>query len=634
MTKPHAPFPIRPSHASLRLIATTDLHGHVLAYDYLWDQPSDQVGLARAAALVAGARAEATASILVDNGDFLNGTVMSDLVARGELEGPHPVIAAMNELGYDAVNLGNHEFNYGLEALITALEQADFPILSSNVYSTSLSGLWPQRNGGPLVQRSVILDRQLVTGEGLSFPIRIGLLGLLPPQITRWDRRHLLGRVGTTGILETARAEAAALKRRGADIVIALSHSGIEDRPYRPGDENASAAVAGLPDVDAVVAGHTHRRFPGPGFETVPGIEPETGTIHGTPVVEAGFWGSHVAVIDLELRHTQFGWIKVRGRGAARPIAERSSGHALHALVQSNPKVEAAVEDTHRHTLRRMRAPVGETAVPLHSYFTMLGMDAALKVVTDAQAWLVRSLLEGQPGGDLPLLSASAPGKSGGRGGPDFYTEVRAGPISHRSLSDLYLFPNTMTVLDVSGRMLLDWLEHCAGAFRQVAPGAQDVKLRNEGFPTFNFDIVDGLRYTIDLSQPARFGPAGELLHPEATRVVEVTYQGKPVEEDDRFALATNNYRATGGGGFPGIETAPVLVETLMTNREALAGYIAQAGVLKPRPDPVFRFAPLDGATVLFDSGPSARSYLGDLTLPAEDVGETDGGFARFRLTL
>ncbi|MFQ6551356.1 bifunctional 2',3'-cyclic-nucleotide 2'-phosphodiesterase/3'-nucleotidase [Aestuariibius insulae] len=628
------PFPVRPGHASLRILGTTDLHGHVMAYDYLGDRPSHKVGLARTARLIDEARQEVPVSVLFDNGDFLNGTAMSDLHARQQINAPHPVIAAMNELGYDAVALGNHEFNYGLETLSQALEDAEFPIVCSNIHPVGVRSIWPEPDGHPLVRRQVIIERRLKTGEGLSFPIKIGVVGLLPPQIIHWDRRHLLGRVTTSGIRETAEIEARALRRRGADIVIALSHSGLSNKSYEPGDENASVAVAELQGIDAVLAGHTHRVFPAEDGVLVDGAHPVTGTIRGTPVVEAGFWGSHMAVIDLELRRTQFGWIVVAGRGEARPIARRDHNGNVHALVKSMPDVEASVASAHDRTLTEMRRPVGRTQKPLHSFFTLLGMDRALKVVADAEVKQVSRLLERQSGGALPLLCATAPAKSGGRGGPDFYTLVPEGPITLRGLSDLYIFPNTMTVLGVSGAVLRKWLEHSAGAFHQIHPHLEDQPLYDAEYPSFNFDVMDGLTYEIDLSQPARYDVDGRLRAPESRRVRHLRYAGRPVRDADRFALATNNYRATGGGSFPGVEEAEVLVETLMTNRDALAAYVEAEGTLDPEPDPVFTFTDLGGVSVIFETSPAARDYLQDMPMPGEDLGNTEEGFARFRLRL
>ncbi len=605
-----------------------------MAYDYLGDRPSHRVGLARTARLIEDARRQVPVSVLFDNGDFLNGTAMSDLHARQKPEEPHPVIAAMNELGYDAVTLGNHEFNYGLETLTQALSTARFPLVSSNIHPVGVRPIWPEVNGHPLVRRNFIVERRLKTGEGLSFTIKIGIVGLLPPQIIQWDRRHLLGRVATSGIREAAQLEARTLRRTGADIVIALSHSGISDKPYETGDENASATIAALPEIDAVLAGHTHRIFPGPDTAQVTGADPITGLIHGTPLVEAGFWGSHLAVIDLELRRTQFGWIVVAARGDARPIAERDRAGDVRALVKSVPKIEASVAPAHEHTLTEMRRPVGETRKPLHSFFSLLGTDRALKIVADAEMKQVTRLLAGQQASSLPLLCATAPAKSGGRGGPDFYTLVPAGPINLRGLSDLYIFPNTMTVLGVSGAVLKNWLEHSAGAFHQIRPRLEDQPLYNQDYPSFNFDVIDGLTYQIDLSRPARYDVDGRLIAPESRRIRHLRYKGAPVRDSDRFALATNNYRATGGGGFPGVEEADVLVETLMTNREALARYVEASDYLDPDPTPVFTFTGLGGTSVLFETSPAARDYLEDMPIAGEDLGNTEDGFARFRLRL
>ena len=241
---------------------TTDLHVHVWPYDYYSDRAVDTVGLARTAAHIADIRAEATNSLLLDNGDFLQGNPMGDYIAyeRGMNDGDmHPVITAMNAVGFDASTLGNHEFNYGLDFLMKSLAGAAFPVVSANVVKEQ--GADPTKDT-TLLKPYVILDRELTDGAGEKHAIRIGLIGFVPPQIVNWDRKHLEGNVTTRDIVAAAEAYVPQMREEGADIIIALSHSGIGAADRSDGMENASVPLAAIDGVDALLTGHSHLVFP------------------------------------------------------------------------------------------------------------------------------------------------------------------------------------------------------------------------------------------------------------------------------------------------------------------------------------------------------------------------------------
>ncbi len=273
---------------------TTDIHVHVFPYDYYADKPRDTVGLSRTASIINEIRSEATNSILVDNGDFLQGNPMGDYIAyeRGMKEGDaHPIITAFNTVGYDAATLGNHEFNYGLDFLEKSLASAEFPVVLANV--SKAQGATP-RDDKTLIKPYAIIDREIEMGDGTKHSIKIGVIGFAPPQIMNWDRKHLEGNVQARDIVETARAYVPEMKEQGCDLVIALSHSGIGDANHVDGMENASVVLAGVDGIDALVTGHNHLVFPSPTFSDRPGIDVEKGTLMGKPAVMGGFWGSHL----------------------------------------------------------------------------------------------------------------------------------------------------------------------------------------------------------------------------------------------------------------------------------------------------------------------------------------------------
>lgn len=617
----------------LRLMETTDLHVHVWPYDYYSDRPVDNIGLARTASLVRAIRDEAANAMLLDNGDFLQGNPMGDYIAyeRGMKDGDmHPVITAMNTLGFEASTLGNHEFNYGLDFLMKSLAGADFPVISANV-AKELGG--DPTKDTTLVPPTVILDRKVKDGAGNEHPIRIGLIGFVPPQIMQWDRRHLEGKVRTRDIVEAAKAHVPQLREQGADIVIALSHSGIGDAQHAEGMENASVPLAAVDGIDAVFTGHSHLPFPGPKFEGFAAVDHARGTIHGKPGVMADFWGSHLGVIDLMLEKDGGEWRIAAFETALRPIAERVE-REWKPLVESQQDVLDSVKPEHEATLEYVRTPVGKTSARLHSYFALVADDPSVQIVSQAQEWYVKQLLKGTQWEGLPVLSAAAPFKAGGRGGPDYYTDVPPGDVAIKNVADLYLYPNTVRAVLVSGSQVKDWLERSAGIFNRIEPGKEDQPLINPEFPSYNFDVIDGVTYRIDLTQPSKYDREGELINPDASRITDLAIDGKPVEPDAQFVVATNNYRAGGGGNFPGTGDTTI-IEAPDTNRDVIVRFILEQGTINPAADNNWSFKPVPGATVTFDTGPGGTDALSDVkAVQIEPVGDAPDGFARYRIRL
>jgi len=631
------PFSARAAagQAHLRIMETTDLHVHVWPYDYYGDRAVDTVGLARTAAHIADIRSEATNALLLDNGDFLQGNPMGDYIAyeRGMKEGDmHPIITAMNAVGFDASTLGNHEFNYGLDFLMKSLAGANFPIVSANVIKEQGSD---PTNDTTLIPPYVILERNLTDGAGDTHPIKVGLIGFVPPQIMNWDRKHLEGNVTARDILETARAYVPQMREEGADIIIALSHSGIGSADETDLMENASVPLAAVDGIDALVTGHSHLVFPSPTYADYAAVDSEKGLIHGKPATMAGFWGSHLGVIDLMLEREAGEWRVVNSAVETRPISKRNEDRSVTALVESNETVLAATETAHTETLSYIRRAVGKTAAPLHSYFALVADDPSVQIVSIAQKWYIEEMMKGTEHEGLPILSAAAPFKAGGRGGPEYYTDVPAGDVAIKNVADLYLYPNTVRAVRISGADVRNWLERSAGMFNQVEPGTSDTALLNPSFPSYNFDVMDGVTYQIDLSQPSKFGPKGESLNPDANRIKNLAYNGQPVSDDMEFVVATNNYRASGGGDFPGADGSTVIFEAPDTNRDVIVRYIVEQGTIQPSADENWTFAPLADTSVLFETGPKAADYVDDLkTVDVEPAGDGADGFALFRLNL
>ncbi|MCB2110327.1 MAG: bifunctional 2',3'-cyclic-nucleotide 2'-phosphodiesterase/3'-nucleotidase [Defluviimonas sp.] len=623
------------NQAHLRIMETTDLHVHVFPYDYYADKPSDTVGLARTAAIIDKIRAEATNALLIDNGDFLQGNPMGDYIAyeRGMKDGDmHPVITAMNTLNFDCSTLGNHEFNYGLDFLMTSLAGANFPIVCANVAKTL--GV-TAREDETLLKPYIILDREVTDGAGTAYPIRVGLIGFVPPQIMNWDRANLEGKVQARDIVQAAEAFVPQMLEEGCDVIVALCHSGIGAAEHAEGMENAAVPLARVDGIDALLTGHSHLVFPSPTYDGFAEVDVAKGTVSGKPAVMGGFWGSHMGLIDLLLERDGNRWKVVAATTEARPIYQRNEDRSITALVESVPSVLASVEKEHEATLAYVREAVGKTSAPLYSYFALVADDPSVQIVSIAQKWYIAQMLEGTDYAGLPLLSAAAPFKAGGRGGPDYYTDVPAGDVAIKNVADLYLYPNTIRAVKVTGQELKDWLERSAGMFNQIEPGKADQVLLNPDFPSYNFDVIDGVTYEIDLSQPSKYGPKGEELNPGANRITGLSLDGKPVDPAAEFVIATNNYRAGGGGDFPGAKGDTIIFEGPDTNRDIIVRYIHTEGTINPKADGNWRFKPMPGTSVLFDTGPRAADYLSEVTtLAIEPAGDGPDGFARFRITL
>ncbi|MCJ8507000.1 bifunctional 2',3'-cyclic-nucleotide 2'-phosphodiesterase/3'-nucleotidase [Rhizobium lemnae] len=625
------------NQAHLRIMETTDIHVNIMPYDYYADKPNDTLGLTRTATLIDRVRAEASNSMLIDNGDLLQGNPMGDYMAyeKGMKAGDlHPVVKAMNALGYDCGTLGNHEFNYGLEFMFNTLNGAQFPIVCANLTKGQLAS--DPKKDELFFKPYVIIEKQIKDGSGNLSPIKVGFIGFVPPQIMVWDAKNLEGKAQTRDIVQAAKAWVPVMKEAGADVIIALSHSGIDGAGQSERMENASLYLAGVEGIDAIFTGHQHLVFPGPkDFEGVPGADIKKGTLQGKPAVMAGFWGSHMGLIDFLLERDGNTWKVVDFTTEARPIYHRDENRKVIADVTDKPEIVAAVKAEHEATLAYVRRPVGKTLAPLYSYFALVADDPSVQIVSNAQTWYVKNLLKDSQFKDYPVLSAAAPFKAGGRGGPEYFTDVPAGDIAIKNVADLYLYPNTVQAVLITGEQVKNWLEMSAGMFSQIPAGTKDAPLLNPKFPSYNYDIIDGVTYQIDLSQPQRYDGDGKLVNPNAHRIADLKFEGKPIDLKQKFVVATNNYRAGGGGKFPEIAADKVILVAPDTNRDVIVRYIIEQGSINPSADANWTFKALPGTSAVFESGPKGRQYAAAVKgAKIEDAGDSPEGFAKFRLIL
>ncbi|NVO98740.1 bifunctional 2',3'-cyclic-nucleotide 2'-phosphodiesterase/3'-nucleotidase [Photobacterium damselae subsp. damselae] len=622
----------------LRILETTDIHTNVMDYDYYKDKPTEKTGLVRTATLVEKARDEVPNAILVDNGDLLQGSPMGDyMAAKGIKKGEvHPVYKVMNQLDYEVGNIGNHEFNYGLDFLKTSLEGATFPYVNANVYDL--------KTGKNLFTPYLIKTHTFTDTDGKAHQIKVGYIGFVPPQIMIWDKKNLEGKVEAKDIKQTAEKFIPQMKAEGADIIIAIPHSGVSADPYKVMAENSVYYLTQVKGIDAIAFGHSHAVFPGKDFSKLPGADIKKGTINGIPAVMPGRWGDHVGVMDLVLDKQGDSWKVIDAQTEARPIFDMAKNKPI---VDADPKLVAAVKVDHNATRDFVNQPLGKASDEMYSFLALVQDDPTVQIVNLAQKDYVERFIQGDPDlADIPVLSAAAPFKAGGRGNdPTNFTEVEQGELTFRNAADLYLYPNTLVALKVSGQDVKEWLECSAGQFNQIDPNKTEPQglINWEGFRTYNFDVIDGVTYNIDLTQPARYDGECKLINPDSHRIKDLEFNGKAVDPKQAFIIATNNYRAY-SGKFAGTGEKHIAFAAPDENRTVLAEYISRVskekGQVVPSADNNWHFTPIKSekpVTITFETSPTekAAEFIKEKgQYPMKQVGTDKVGFAVYNLDL
>ncbi|MCX2825626.1 bifunctional 2',3'-cyclic-nucleotide 2'-phosphodiesterase/3'-nucleotidase [Bacillus pseudomycoides] len=620
----HAEEQAGESTVNLRILETSDIHVNLMNYDYYQTKTDNKVGLVQTATLVNEERAKAKNSVLFDDGDALQGTPLGDYVAQKGLDGNyvHPLYRVMNLMKYDVISLGNHEFNYGLDYLKKATSKTQFPVINSNVYKYDGDDI--EENDENYFKPYHIFDKVVTDEAGKTQTVKIGVMGFVPPQIMGWDKANLEGKVKAKDIVQTAEKLVPEMQAKGADIIVALAHSGVDQSGYNAGMENASYYLATkVPGVDAVLMGHSHTVI--------------TDKFNGVPVVMPGVFGSNLGIIDMELKKVNGKWEVQKDKSvpSVRPISD-SKGNAL---VESDKKLVDEIKEDHEATIKYVNTPVGKTTAPINSYFSLVQDDPSVQLVTNAQKWYVEKLFaeNGQYSKykGIPVLSAGAPFKAGGRNGATYYTDIPAGTLAIKNVADLYVYPNTLYAVKVNGAQVKEWLEMSAGQFNQIDPAkAEEQSLVNVNYPTYNFDILDGVKYEIDVTQPAKYDKDGKVVNPNANRIVNVSYDGKPIADNQEFIVATNNYRGS-SQTFPGVSKGEVVYQSQDETRQIIAKYMKETPVINPAADQNWAFKPIvaEKLNTTFDSSPNAQKYItkdGEISY----VGPSENEFAKYAIDL
>ncbi|PGV84360.1 bifunctional 2',3'-cyclic-nucleotide 2'-phosphodiesterase/3'-nucleotidase [Bacillus thuringiensis] len=619
------------STVKLRILETSDIHVNLMNYDYYQTKTDNKVGLVQTATLVNKAREEAKNSVLFDDGDALQGTPLGDYVANKikdkDSKNPvdpnyvHPLYRVMNLMKYDVISLGNHEFNYGLDYLKSVIKKTKFPVINSNVYIDDHDG--NDENDKHYFDKPYhIFEKEVVDESGQKQKVKIGVMGFVPPQVMNWDKANLEGKVKAKDIVQTAKKLVPEMKAQGADIIVALAHSGVDKSGYNEGMENASFYLATeVPGVDAVLMGHSHTEV--------------KDIFNGVPVVMPGVFGSNLGIIDMQLKKVNGKWEvqKEQSKPQLRPIVNNEGN------VGPDQTLVNEIKDEHEKTIEYVNTAVGKTTAPINSYFSLVQDDPSVQIVTNAQKWYVEQELkkpEYEKIKDIPVLSAGAPFKAGGRNGATYYTDIPAGTLAIKNVADLYVYPNTLYAVKVNGAQVKEWLEMSAGQFNQIYPEkkTEEQPLVNIGYPTYNFDILDGLKYEIDVTQPAKYDKDGKIVNANTNRIVNMTYEGKPVADDQKFIVATNNYRGS-SQTFPGVSEGEVVYQSQDETRQIIVKYMQKIKNIDPAADQNWTFKPIvaDKLNTTFDSSPNAQKYIkkdGNISY----VGPSENEFAKYAIDI
>ena len=625
-------FPAFTQTVDLTILSTSDLHNSYMDYDYYTDMPSEQFGLVRIATAIKAQRAQNPNVLLFDNGDNIQGNPMGEYLAKNppQIGQTSPIMTLLNGMQYDAMALGNHEFNFGLDYLNSVISGAKFPVVCANVVNSLTKT--------PYFRPYTILLRTVRDRDGRLQILRVGVLGLLPPQITSWDAANLKGKAEALDAYTTAQRYVPEMKAAGADIVVVLAHTGIQGFPWKGGEENFGYYITQIPGVDAVITGHAHQYFPGRAFNNLSGADVNKGTINGIPAVMPGSYGDTLGVIKLTLTKSSGAWQRSDGSGSLVSVYDS-------AAKKSNFTADAAatgmLAETHQAVLKYIRSPVGASeeggaasggslTAPLTSFFALVRDDYSVQIINESQTRYAKKALANTRYASLPILSAAAPFKAGGRQGPKYYTNVPAGPLAIKNIADIYVYPNTVVMIKLTGAEIKEWLEMSAGQFNQLNSGSAEQFIVNDAFPTYNFDVIDGVTYKIDITQPAKYNPDGSINNAQAERIKDLRFNGQPIPLNQEFVVVTNNYRANGGGNFPNVNSSKIILASPDESRQAILQYIAEKQTITPAPDNNWSLVLPQGAgPLLFLSSPDAQK---NLPQGISFVRMADTGFAVYKV--
>ena len=518
------------SRVHITIIGTTDLHGNIYPVDYYTNKP-DNRGLAKIATLIKRVRKENANNLLIDSGDTIQGTPLAYYHNKKNNTPPDPMMLAMSALQYDAMTVGNHEYNFGLKVLEKARSEAKFPWLSANTYETA-----KQEN-----RYQPYLIKEL---SG----VRVAVLGLTTPGIPNWENvPNYAGLEFREPLTEAKKWVPILRSKERADVVVIAMHMGIEEdlrtgvvNPGQVEHENQAVAIAkSVPGVDVIFMGHTHRDVP-------------STYINGVLLTQANHWGRHLARADLYLQKEGSRW---------RIYASSARTVPADDTIEPDPEILKLTAPYDQETQAWLSRAIGESAVELSAQQARFQDTAILDLIQRVQMDVGKA--------DISMVASFNP-----------QARIPKGSVTVRDIAGLYVYENTLVVVEITGKQLKDALEHSAKYFREYESGKTPADLIDEKIPAYNFDIAEGVTYELDIRRPI------------GDRIQKLSFRGQRLQPDQKLRLATNNYRVNGGGGYSMYKNAPVIYRSGEEIRELIIDWVERKKVVPAEPTNNWRIVP------------------------------------------
>lgn len=517
----------RPSNlqkSRITILETSDLHGNMLPIQYANNQRS-HVGLAKVGTLIAEERKKEANVIVIDNGDLIQGTPFAYHHARLDNDPMDPMVLALNYLSYDAAVLGNHEFNYGLHVLRKAVQESQFPWLCANIVDAE--------SGEPFLGKSYII-KQMPDG------IRVGILGLTTPYIPNWENPEHITGLKFEDAVETAKKWVKVLKEQEyVDVVIVSYHGGFErhlttGEQTEPltGENQGYQLCMEVKGIDVLLTGHQHR--------SIAGVE-----INGVIIVQPGTAGVTLGKVGIELSHVDGKWRIDTKRSELLSVANVGADKELLDLVSTYES----------KTQEWLDQPIGKLSGDMLVKDPMqirLKDNALIEFINRVQMELSGASIS-----NTALFDNVSPG---------FPSD-----ITMRDIVSNYIYPNTLKVIRISGQDIKDALEQSAEYFELIPTGEVQVSsnFRDPKPQHYNYDMWEGISYRLNISRPV------------GMRVVQLDYEGNPLDLEASYDVVMNNYRAAGGGNYAMFKDKPVIRDIPTDVAELLAGYIMERGTIE-----------------------------------------------------
>ena len=521
------------------ILGTSDMHGNIWGWSYEDGTETSNSGMARLYTYIQQVREENPLTFLIDGGDDIQGTILTDDIAAREPDQPNPVIAAMNVMGYDSMTLGNHEFNWGVPVLLEILGTAKFPVLSGNILDPD--GRYLTGNGWTIVERG---------------GVKLAVIGVTTPMIPRWDG-------GKPGIDECTYESPDSAVRRAideigdrADIIMVSAHMGLgAEYDEDGGSDSARLILRDNPEVDILQVAHQHIT-----------VNEQVGKV---PVGGVRNSGREIARFDVildenkKIVETEVTIVDMADYGPSATIREIPSVRTAHDRAVALAGVggtDSSVEQG---------PPVGVTTARFQPDDEIRGIPEG-RLRDTAVVDLILKVEQENSGADV---ASTALFKD--------TSDLPEGDIRYGDIFNIYKFDNTLYRMTVTGAELKRYMEWSACLYNRWVPGDINISF-DPDFPGYLYDMFSGVDYEINLSQP------------RGKRIENVMFRGRPLQDDDVLTLAVNNYRYSSTLKAREITAGKREWESSASVRDMIVAYFGKNSPVSPETDGNWRITGVD----------------------------------------